>query len=90
MSVIAIAEFTHAVPLYFKYCPEVRELTVTDVPLIFATVGDGYVPERSPLAVPLGARESERRESLPAATVFAAVPTFNVNDGVVDPLVTVK
>ena len=36
--------------------------------------GEGYVPARSPPAVPEGAREFVRRESLPCTTVPATVP----------------
>src|SRR5437879_5276614 len=38
-------------------------------------VGAGYVPARSPVAAPEGARESVRRESLPAAACVAPVPS---------------
>jgi hypothetical protein len=54
----------------------------TVVPLILATVGPGYVPERSPDAVPLGARlfvvvgsVAESGPAVPAATVGMSVAT---------------
>jgi hypothetical protein len=55
-------------------CPLVDGVPVTATPLTLATVGPGYVPDRSPLADPVGVREFVRRESLPAAKVPAVVP----------------
>jgi hypothetical protein len=82
--------FTNFVPSYVKRSPAAGEVKVTVFPDTFATVGFGYVPLKSPPAVPFGARESVNLASSPAATVPEAVPTFTVNTGVEVPVATLK
>src|SRR5262245_65691338 len=61
------------VPLTLRLPPQ------ANAPVDLVTVGLGEDPDRSPLAVPLGAREFESRESLPAHAEVALVPRVRMD-----------